>query len=212
MKLSEMLTVNERAIKEKRRLTMEAAQLDKDIADLEQVKREAIARGDAIGNAEYEAADRKQRRMIARRDYVKAALMAKRPDVTRADVLKEWAAYAENYNRVIEDMLTAYEMACRDLSEKFVDICAIQNEALKVRFKLCSVLDVIEGGTMNLFPNAAPDLAPVKLVQDCAKGIVYYQGEQYNPDVAFFALHGLIPDVDVSKYNHVADGYPAKLT
>ena len=212
MKLSEMLTVNERALKEKRRLTMEAAQLEKDIADLEKVKREAIARGDIIGNSDYEAADRKQRRMIARRDYVKAALMAKRPELTRADVLKAWAEYAENYNRVIADMLTAYEMACRDLSEKFVDICAIQNEALKVRFKLCNVLDAIEEGPMYLFPNAAPGMAPVKLLQDCAKGFVYYQEEQYNPDVAFFALHGLIPDVDISKYNHITDGYPANLT
>lgn len=212
MKLSEMLTVKEGAIREKRRLTMEAAQLEKDIDDLEKVKREAIARGDTIGNADYEAADRKQRRMIARRDYVKAALMAKRPDVTSAEVMKEWAAYAENYNRVIEDMLISYEKACRDLSEKFVDICAIQNEALKVRFKLCSVLDAIGERPMYFFPNAAPDMAPVKLVQDCVKGFVYYQEEQYNPDVAFFALHGLIPDVDVSKYNHVADGYPANLT
>ena len=213
MKLSEMLTVNERGIKEKRRLTMEAAQLDRDIADLEAKKREAIARGDAIGNAEYEAADRKQRRMIARRDYVKAALMAKRPDVTRADVLAEWEAYAANYNSIIASRLFDYQMACRDLCEKFVELAALQNEAVKVRGKLCDVLEAIEGGQFRVFGNQpVPGMAPVKMIGDAVKGDVIYQGEYYSPDVAFFAERGLIPANDACKFNNIVNGAPVNLT
>lgn len=212
MTLSEMMNVKEGAIKTKKRLEAEAAQLDRDIADLEAKKREAIARGDAIGNAEYEAADSKQRRMMARRDYVKAALMAKRPNVTRAEVLAEWEAYAANYNSIIASRLFDYQMACRDLCEKFVELAALQNEAMKVRGKLCNVLEAVEGGQFRVFGNQPdPAMAPVKMIGDNVKGEVVYQGEYYSPDVAFFAERGLIPANDACKFNNIVNGAPVNL-
>ena len=213
MTLSEMMNVKEGAIKTKKRLEAEAAQLDRDIADLEARKREAIARGDTIGNAEYEAADSKQRRMKARREYIGAALMVNRPNVTRAEGLMEWGNYAANFNEVIESKLFDYQMACRDLCEKFVELAALQNEAMKVRGKLCDVLEAVEGGQFRILGNQPdPAMAPVKMIGDNVKGEVVYQGEYYSPDVAFFAERGLIPANDACKFNNIVNGAPVNLT
>ena len=209
MTLSEMMNVKEGAIKTKKRLEAEAAQLDREIANLEAKKREAIARGDAVGNANFEAADSTQRRMIARRDYVRMMLIKKWPDVTRADVLAEWAAYADNYNAIIESRLFDYNMACRELAAKFVELCALQNEALKVRYKLCDVLEAIGESFRVLGNQPDPAMAPIKMLEN---GDVIYRGWHISPDVAFFAVHEAIPDSDISKYDNIVDGLPAKLT
>lgn len=203
MTLNQMLTVDPKQIKAKRDFETEAAQLDKDIADLEAKKREAIARGDAVGNAEYEAADSTQRRMIARRDYLRSVLMRKWPNVTRAEVLKEWADYADSYNAIIASRLATYQMACRDLAEKFIELAAMQNEAMKVRGGLCEVLEAIGGGFHVLVNVPDPAMAPIKMLD---KGDVIYKGWHCSPDVAFFAEHGAIPDRNVSKYDNIVAG------
>jgi len=212
MTLPEMMTLRENVITAKQRLESEAAQLDAEINALEAKKREAIARGDFIGKVNYEAADKDLRTLKARRDYVREVLKLKHRTTTRADVLKEWEAYATNYNAIIGNRLADYEKACKALAEQFKEICELQAEALKVRSKLTHVLDAIAGGRYRIMGNQAdPEMMPIKAVSDGIRHYVYLQGSERCPDVAFFATHGLISDDMVSKYDAVTAGYPANL-
>lgn len=212
MTLPEMLTLRENVIIAKLKLEAEAAQLDKDLAALDARKREAIARGDFIGKVNYETAEKESRTLQARRDYVRDMLRLKRPTTTRADVLREWTAYATNYNALIGNRLAEYEKACKALSEQFTQICEMQAEALKVRSKLTNILDAVEGGRFRIMGNQAdPEMMPIKKVSDGIRHSVYLQGQERHPDVAFFAEHGLISDDMVSKYDAVTAGYPANL-
>ena len=113
--------------------------------------------------------------------------------ISESDVVSAWAEFEKEYNKTFDREWKEYIAARKELYEKFMRICDMQNDALKRRERCAQLIGDTTGNrfTMTMIPGSV------------CQGLLYKGMNISMPDAIFFMACGVANDATANYFNTV---------